>query len=60
MTGPKIGSQVISLSVAAIEVTDRIRPTSDVGVAALDFVIGEHGFTVPILVRKLRSGLNSP
>lgn len=37
-----------------IKVGERVRPISEATVAALLHVIGEHGFTVPILVRKYK------
>lgn len=56
MTGPTIVSGVTSLAIDAIEVGERLRPTTEAAVAALEFVIAEYGFTVPVLVRKVRSG----
>lgn len=37
---------------------DRLRPVSEATVRALVHVIEQHGFTVPILLRKTRGGLN--
>lgn len=37
---------------------DRLRPVSAATVSALVHVIGEHGFTVPILLRKMRDKLH--
>jgi ParB family chromosome partitioning protein len=41
---------------ADIEVGDRLRPVFEASVVALLHVIDAHGFTVPILLRKMRSG----
>ena len=43
--------------IASIQIGSRIRPVSEATISALDHVIGEYGFTVPILVRKARNGL---
>lgn len=56
MTGLVIIPSITSAAVADIEVSDRLRPVAEPTVAALDFVIGEFGFTVPILVRKMKAG----
>lgn len=44
------------IAIDAIEVGNRLRQVSEPTVAALQFVIAEFGFTVPILVRKMRVG----
>lgn len=56
MTGLVIIPSITSAAIAEIEVSDRLRPVAEPTVAALDFVIGEFGFTVPILVRKMKVG----
>lgn len=43
--------------ISSIQIGSRIRPVSEATVSALDHVITEYGFTVPILLRKARSGL---
>lgn len=56
MTSLTITPSTTLLEIDGIEVVDRLRPTSASTVAALEFVIAEFGFTVPVLVRKIRSG----
>jgi ParB family transcriptional regulator, chromosome partitioning protein len=56
VTGLVVIPTITSAPIAEIEVTDRLRPVAEPTVAALDFVIGEFGFTVPILVRKMKAG----
>jgi ParB family transcriptional regulator, chromosome partitioning protein len=56
VTGLVIIQSITSAAIAEIEVSDRLRPVAEPTVAALDFVIGEFGFTVPILVRKMKVG----
>jgi ParB family chromosome partitioning protein len=47
---------IAELPIADITIGDRLRPVSEATISALCQVIEEHGFTVPILVRKKRSG----
>lgn len=56
MSGPTIIPSITSLPINVIQIGERLRPAGDATVAALEFVIAEFGFTVPVLVRKLRSG----
>lgn len=45
------------VEISAIEIGPRLRPVSEATVVALMHVIAEHGFTVPILLRKMKHGL---
>jgi ParB family chromosome partitioning protein len=45
------------IEIAAIEIGPRLRPVSEATVTALMHVIEDHGFTVPILVRRMKHGL---
>lgn len=56
MTGLVIIPSITSAAISDIEVSNRLRPVAESTVAALNFVIGEFGFTVPILVRKMKAG----
>ena len=56
MSGPTIIPTITTLPINVIEIGQRLRPAGQATVAALEVVIAEFGFTVPILVRKLRSG----
>lgn len=47
---------VTELEIAQIAVGERLRPVDQAGVAALVMVIEDHGFTVPIIVRRKKSG----
>lgn len=48
---------VTDVRIADIEIGPRLRPVSEATVSALAHVIAEHGFTVPILVRKVKTTL---
>lgn len=53
----EIHPATVTLPIHAIAVLpDRLRPASEATVAVLVQVIEEHGFTVPVLVRKTRKG----
>lgn len=53
----EIHPATVTLPIHAITVLpDRLRPASEATVAVLVQVIEEHGFTVPVLVRKTRKG----
>lgn len=45
------------VAIAEIEIGERVRPISEATVRALLEVIGEYGFTVPILIQKRKTGL---
>lgn len=45
------------VEISAIEIGPRLRPVSEATVVALMHVIAEHGFTVPILLRKMKHAL---
>ncbi len=44
-------------AIGEIDIGTRLRPVAEASVQALMHVIGEHGFTVPILLRKMRGQL---
>ena len=47
---------ISTLPIGDVQQVSRLRPVSEAAVAVLVQVIGEYGFTVPILVRKKRDG----
>ena len=47
---------ISTLPIGDVQQVSRLRPVSEAAVAVLAQVIGEYGFTVPILVRKKRDG----
>lgn len=53
----KIVTAASEIEIAAIDIGERLRPVSEATVLALMHVIEEHGFTVPILLRKMRAGM---
>ena len=57
MTDLKPTMPATDVRIADIEIGPRLRPVSEATVSALMHVIAEHGFTVPILVRKVKTAL---
>jgi len=56
MTVAELLKTITDLPLTEITLAHRLRPVSDAAVTALMQVIEEHGFTVPVIVRRTRPG----